>query len=110
MGVLHWCHHSSRRLPRLRRRVLSCWFVTQINVNNRNVKVTDIYDETMISKTERTVNEYGTMETACGVGPHNMNAQKITIMFYEVTATNSLDDVSDPGRIISTLSSIGATM
>ena len=26
-GWLHWCRHSSRRLPRLRRRVLSCWFV-----------------------------------------------------------------------------------
>jgi len=28
-GWLHWCRHSSRRLPRLRRRVLSCWFVVR---------------------------------------------------------------------------------
>ena len=80
-------------------------YVTQPNVNNRNVKVTDLYDKTMVGKPNRTADQYGTMETAWGVGPHNMDAQKITIMFYSVHPSNSS---SDPGRITSVLSSIGA--
>jgi len=83
-------------------------YVTQPNVNNRNVKVTDLYDKTKVGKPNRTADQYCTMETAWGVGPHNMDAQKITIMFYSVHPSNSSDAFSDPGRITAVLSSIGA--
>ena len=65
--------------------------MTQPNVNNCNVKLTDLYDKSMADMTDRTADQFGTMETAWGVGPHNMDAQKITIMFYSVSPTNSTD-------------------
>jgi len=59
-------------------------YLNQPNVNNRRVRVSDVFDENLCGKPNRGPQEFGTLETAWGDAPLTMDALKAVVFFYEV--------------------------
>jgi hypothetical protein len=60
--------------------------LNQPRVNNRTVKCTDVYNDSFEQKGlgVRQDDEWGTLETAVGKGPHNMHATKAVVFFMKL--------------------------
>lgn len=81
--------------------------MTQPHVNSRLTAVKDIWNPELVDLRERTMEQYGTLETAIGRGKHAMNTQEYKILPYEVADTN--DSPTGPpniARVCPTLQSL----
>ena len=67
-------------------------YLNQPDVNNRRVRVSDIFDERLCNKQNRGAKEFGTLETAWGDTQLSMNALKAVVFFYEVHSVGNHED------------------
>ena len=82
-------------------------YMNQPDVNNRRVRVVDIFDESLCNKQNRGAKEFGTLETAWGDTQLSMNALKAVVFFYEVHSDGNHKD-PPAGEIRPCLDSIGS--